>query len=248
MNHIIPKVDSEQLFTKVRKLLLDMLETGAFANTEKLPSEENLAKSLGVSRSVLRDVLAIFEAEGYITRRRGVGTIINRHIINTRTRLDIEKEFLELISDAGYTPKIDFVNVKYEAADCSLAQKLSIEKGSKITAVERLVLADNRPAIYCIDYIAKKLVKVQHYTESELHKPIFHFLEKYCYEEVSHNLTRVMPVVADSKIAGLLQVEEGTPLFYMSETGYNIENQPILLSREYHCTDILNYSILRKKF
>ncbi|WP_051533688.1 GntR family transcriptional regulator [Desulfitibacter alkalitolerans] len=248
MNHIIPKVDSEQLFTKVRKLLLDMLETGAFANTEKLPSEENLAKSLGVSRSVLRDVLAIFEAEGYITRKRGIGTLVNRHIINAVTRLDIEKEFMELINDAGYTPKIAFVNVEKQRAASDIAQGLAIDEGQEIIAVERLVLADNMPAILCTDHIASSLVLVREYSNDELFKPIFYFLEKYCNEEVVHNLTKVEPVLAKSRISSLFNIEEGVPLFYMSEVGYNIYNRPVLLSKEYHNPKILSYSILRKKF
>ena len=31
-----------------------------------------------------------------------MGTIVNPHILNATTRMDLEKEFLEMVSDAGY--------------------------------------------------------------------------------------------------------------------------------------------------
>ena len=62
------------------QLLADMKE-GAYAHCERLPRESVLAEKLGISRTQLRDILASLEREGFITRRHGVGTIINRHVL-----------------------------------------------------------------------------------------------------------------------------------------------------------------------
>ena len=248
MKEKIPKVDSEPLYIKVRKHLLSMMENGFFSETNKLPSEENLAKALGVSRSVLRDVLAIFEAEGYISRRRGIGTLLHREIVNAKTRLDIEKEFLDLISDCGYQAAIAWVRVSEVEAPAAIARRLSLIPGATLLAVTRLVVADGIPAIYCTDYLGKNGIKKNPYDEKELHKPIFYFLEKYCLEQVSHNLTEIEPICADETIAKVLKIKEGTPIFYMSEVGYNADSRPVLLSEEYHNPAILKYNILRKKF
>ena len=55
------------------------MRDGAYANCERLPRESVLAEKMGISRTQLRDILASLEREGFITRRHGVGTIINRH-------------------------------------------------------------------------------------------------------------------------------------------------------------------------
>ena len=43
---------------------------------ERLPSEPELARQLGVSRATLREAMRTFEAQGLIRRRQGVGTFV----------------------------------------------------------------------------------------------------------------------------------------------------------------------------
>ena len=86
----------------IRAQLLSAMKDGEFASCQRLPRESVLAESLGISRTQLRDILASLEREGFITRRHGVGTIINRHVLNVRTRMDIEVEFLDMIRQSGY--------------------------------------------------------------------------------------------------------------------------------------------------
>ena len=64
----------------IRAQLLSAMKDGEFASCQRLPRESVLAESLGISRTQLRDILASLEREGFITRRHGVGTIINRHV------------------------------------------------------------------------------------------------------------------------------------------------------------------------
>lgn len=62
-----------KLSTKVLKELLTLLREGFFGDAETLPREEDLAKILQVSRTVIRDVLKILEQEGYIIRVKKKG-------------------------------------------------------------------------------------------------------------------------------------------------------------------------------
>ena len=69
----------------IRAQLLSAMRNGEYAHSERLPRESALAVTLGISRTQLRDVLASLEREGFITRRHGVGTIINRHVLDVQT-------------------------------------------------------------------------------------------------------------------------------------------------------------------
>ena len=69
------------------RLLYEMRE-GIYAGRDRLPPEIELAKQLGISRTLVRDCLSILEREGFINRKHGVGTIINKHVLNVATRMD----------------------------------------------------------------------------------------------------------------------------------------------------------------
>lgn len=43
---------------------------------------------------------------------RGIGTVINREIVNLTSRLDLKFEYNELIRAAGYTPHSDSISLR----------------------------------------------------------------------------------------------------------------------------------------
>ena len=161
----------------IRSQLLADMKDGAYASCERLPRESVLAEKLGISRTQLRDILASLEREGFITRRHGVGTIINRHVLNVQTRMDIEVEFLDMIRQSGHEPAVAFVRVSDGTADAQVAAQLRIPEDTPIIRIARLCTADGRPAIYCEDVVEKALAKGD-YTIQDFKLPIFHLLQR----------------------------------------------------------------------
>ncbi|HBV88617.1 MAG TPA: GntR family transcriptional regulator [Desulfosporosinus sp.] len=243
----IPKIDNEELSDKARKVMITMLRDGAFEKTGRLPSEELLAQKLGVSRTVVRDVLAALEGQGFITRRRGIGTIINNHVLQVTSRLDLEKEFLEEIADVGYIPRIAYVKPSMMKADPIAAQHLRVDEGDELIVVERLVLADQRPAILCIDHIPQKLVMDPTYQTSDLEPPIFQFLQHFCHCSVEMDITKIEPCLVDKNLAAIFEVNEGSPMLHLNEVGFDIRQRPVLWSKEYYAPGILEFTVLRRK-
>lgn len=222
------------------------MKEGQFASCSRLPRESVLAEMLGISRTQLRDILASLEREGFITRRHGVGTIINRHVLNVASRMDIEVEFLDMIRQSGHTPAVAFSHVSNGAADEKIAAQLGIPAGTPIIRVSRLCTADGKPAIYCEDVIEKALVQ-QDYTTQDLQLPIFHFLQQYCGVYPYLDLTDIRPVVADERLAALFQIPVGSPLLNMDEVDYDIEGKPVFCSSEYFADGIFRHTVMRKK-
>jgi len=63
---------------RVRDLLRSDLTRGAYAG-RRLPPEERLMEEFGVSRSAVREALALLRAEGMIDRVQGIGTVDVHH-------------------------------------------------------------------------------------------------------------------------------------------------------------------------
>ena len=230
----------------IRAHLLSAMRSGEFSACERLPRESVLAESLGISRTQLRDILASLEREGFITRRHGVGTIINRHVLDAHTRMDIEVEFLDMIRQNGHQADVAFVRISDGTADKKIAGQLQIPEGTPIIRIARLCTADGRPAIYCEDVIEKALAK-GNYTIKDFKLPIFHFLQQFCGIVPYMDLTDVRPAVADAALAEVFQVPMGCPLLNMDEVDFDIDGKPVFCSNEYFADGIFRHTVMRKK-
>ncbi len=239
-------IDNEQLSKKVQKYLMGAIKAGSYASAGKLPAEDVLAADLGVSRTVIRDVLINLEREGFITRRRGIGTVINKHVIEVVTRVDLENEFIKMLTQAGYEPSLKYVNVEKVPLSDELQEHFKLDLECRFLKVDRVLCGDGKPAIYCIDYLPLLLLKEKKYEEKELHEPIFDFLEQRCHVKVHLDLTVLEPELASKEIAEKLGINEGDPVMFMSEICYDIDGRPILWSKQYFPKGVLQFTCLRK--
>ena len=230
----------------IRAQLLSSMKEGEYAACERLPRESVLAEKLGISRTQLRDILASLEREGFITRRHGVGTIINRHVLNVQTRMDIEVEFLDMIRESGKEAAVAYVRVSDGTADEKIAGQLNLAPGAPIVRVARLVTADGVPAIYCEDVVDKALVHGSA-TLRDFKLPFFHFLQQFCGVVPYLDLTDVRPAKADAALAEIFHVPMGTPLLNMDEVDYDIDGKPVFCSSEYYVDGIIRHTVMRKK-
>lgn len=230
----------------VRERILAEMKHGLFAECKRLPRETVLSEVLGISRTQLRDVLAALEQEGFVTRRLGVGTVINRHVLNVKSRMDIEAEILDIIRHNGYEAEVVFLDAKEEAADEVVAQKLGILEGTKVVRVSKVCMADGKPALYFQDIFEHRLIQKE-YTKEDLAAPIFHFLQEKCNLEVYMDLTQLHAVAAVEKVAEVLKVAEGTLLLNMEEVDYDIEGKAVFYSRQFFIEGLFEQTVLRKR-
>lgn len=75
MNDMRP-VENKSRSEQIAGRILKMIEDGELHEGEKLPSEPEFAKQLGISRGILREGLAQLKAQGIISRKPKGGTYI----------------------------------------------------------------------------------------------------------------------------------------------------------------------------
>jgi GntR family transcriptional regulator len=231
----------------ISNLLLNEIREGLYKASEMLPAETDLAASMGISRTQLRDALSILEQNGFITRRRGIGSTINRQVLRAVTRVDLEVEFLDLVRNAGYEANSKLLAAEVTSNDEVAASFLGVAAHTPILEVSRLIYADDRPVIHCCDHISFERIKDYQYTIEDLRPPIFHFVEKFCHTEIFMNLTEIKPMLADEELSSLLEIEVGDPMLRFNEVAYNIDNEIVLYSQESYVDGIFNHQTLRKK-
>ncbi|MBS2905106.1 GntR family transcriptional regulator, partial [Klebsiella pneumoniae] len=76
-------------YVAVYDKLFKMINEGIFKDGARLPSEPDLAKSLGVSRTTLRQALALLQDDGLIKNIQGKGNFIQKSTTDKSSGLEI---------------------------------------------------------------------------------------------------------------------------------------------------------------
>lgn len=80
-NKIGKVTQNESLVNQVEKKLFEVLTSDNYQEGDKIPSENSLTETLGVSRSVVREALKILEAKGILTSHQGKGRYLTNPLI-----------------------------------------------------------------------------------------------------------------------------------------------------------------------
>ncbi len=227
--------------------LLEELRTGRYARADRLPAEVDLAAELGVSRTVIRDALSEMERAGYVERVRGIGTVVNRAVLNLRSRLDQKLEYYPLIRSFGSYPHADGIQVFPIRAGEELARDLEIEPGDDVICIKKRILADTTPVIYSIDYLPRALFGARDYTRIDLTGGVFDILERECRQQVSSNVAHLKASCGDDAIRSAMRLAPGEAMLLLDEVCFNRLCRPVMRSLSYY-TNFFDFSIFASCF
>ncbi len=225
--------------------ILESMRNGELSQVERLPAEVDLAESMGVSRTVIRDALSELEREGYIERVRGIGTVVNREVLRLRSRLDQKLEYYPLIRSFGSYPHADSFQFFSDVADADTAELLNIPVGAPLLCIKKRVLADTKPVIYSINYLPKSLFGNRDISRIDLTPSVFEVLEKECGQQPASTVAHIRASYGDESIRSSMRLAPDDALLLLDEVCYNRLCKPIMRSFSYY-TNFFDFSILRK--
>lgn len=224
----------EQIKEKIKK---EELQPG-----ERLPSETEFSKQLGVSRSTLREALRILEEENIIVRKHGIGTFVNQKPVFTK---GIEELFsiTDIIKREGKTPSTKIYFTGYVKAHNNEIQKLNLKKDEQVFLIKRVRFADNTPLVYCIDKIPAHLLS-KGYTLNQ--ESILASLEKIGII-ITYAEAEIKTIGYHNKISKIMDCDKEIPLLVLRQIHYDQHNQPVLYSINYFRSDQISFHVLRKR-
>ncbi|MFN2145806.1 MAG: GntR family transcriptional regulator, partial [Anaerolineales bacterium] len=138
------KTLSQNLHERLRVMIAETEPGG------RLPSEPALAKQMGVSRATLREAMRIFETQGMIHRRQGVGTFVIPPSQVLETGLEVLESILTLAERK---------NLQIEVGPCSIIEReatkeeieaLKLSPGGKVLQFSCVMETPDRPVAYLV--------------------------------------------------------------------------------------------------
>ena len=243
-----PQYMPDERYARTKIALLHMIAEKAEGGEERLPPEDELARQLGVSRVLIRDVLGELESRGYIARKRGKGTSINRQICQAKPRIDEQISFTDLIAAKGMTPSVQLLEDQWVSPE---EAELPADAGMRradgpLLMLERAFCGDGQPLIHSKVYFRGDNFTVDyknwsHYGDLSLSE----FLEAFCIRRATVTLAELDLCPVDASLAQKLRVAPETVLLGMTDIRYDFDGHEIVRGRAIFCPQVLPLKLVR---
>src|SRR5271156_5881866 len=120
----------QPLYLKVKRHILENIGSGKWATSERVPSENEIVKSFGVSRMTANRALKELRDEGVLVRIAGVGSFVaDRHA--RAHPLEI-RSIADQIRERGHVHRAKIVSLEHIRAVTELAEDFGIAPRSDL--------------------------------------------------------------------------------------------------------------------
>lgn len=236
------------LVSRVRLELLARIQDGRQPPSSRLPSEVDLSRALGVSRTSLREALLQLEQEGTIARRHGYGTFVRSAGV-LQNNLDRNLSATELIRGHGMEPGTLDTRLSSSVAGAHEAELLRIPEGSSTVRLERVRTANGRRVVFTVDVIPAALFEAVGVDPSEITGPavsVYRFFAERLGRSVIDGRAHLRVEIASAELAARLAVKAGTPVLVIEQLDFDAAESPLLLSWETYVGSAFDFVIFRR--
>lgn len=211
---------------------------------QRLPSEPELAKKMGVSRATLREAMRTFETQGLIRRRQGSGTYVVGKALALESGLEVLESIETIAGRLGLS--ISFSDLKTEqlGADEHLASMLNVARGSRLCRVRRVIRAENRPVAYLVDTLPEEILRPDALNEEFRGSVLDLLLSRG--DALTTSRADVSAIGAPSDVARALEIQRGDVLLHFSARLFNAAGRIVDYSLSYFIPGYFHFHIVRR--
>lgn len=231
---------AQPMYKIIEAYVKDLIDSGKLNEGDLIPSEKVLSEEFNVTRMTVRSALTNLVQEGYITRRRGIGSIVlGRNIYDNISAI------------SGFTAEMErkhqevsniLVGLKVTEADEELSKNLNLNPGENVWEVERIRLADKKRVSYMVTYMPVKLFP--NLTKSHCEGSIYKFIEESCGFKIALSDREVEAVISTEELEEHLNLKKKEPLLYIKQISKLDNNEVFEYSHTYHYRYTLTLSAL----
>ena len=212
---------------------------------ERLLSEPELARSLGVSRATLREAMRTFEGQGVIRRRQGVGTFVVSHTHVMDTGLEMLQSIETLASKIDLDVSMGDLRIKPIHADAELAEIFGLEEGASLVKVTRVIFAKERPVAFLTDILPENVLTAED-LEFGFTGSVLDLMLKRGKPSLAYSLAEVRAAAAESGVARALQIQRGDVLLNLVSSLISTNGQVVDYSNGYFLPGYFRFNVVRR--
>jgi len=238
---IINRHERVPLYCQLRSVILERIENGELKPNSPIPSETELVKQYGLSRTTVRQAINELVREGYIYRRKGKGTFVSRPKMQHGLRK--LTSFSEDMLSRGLRPTSKVLEFGRVVPCSRVVSMLEMETGEEVYRIVRLRLADGEPVGLQESYV--RVGPDQVITQEDIggEASLYGLLESRFNLQLNEANESVEASLADPGEARLLGVRKGAPLLLRERVTYALEGEPVEFVRTLYRADRYKYLV-----
>lgn len=212
------------LYHQILLRLHERIGSGDIEVGERLPSEADLERDYGVSRTTARRALDELRRQGLVRREPGRGTFL----VGPRLSSDLARlySFSDEIRRRGHEPGSRLISREQVRATEEVASRLDLTPGEKILLVRRLRLADERPI-----FVGDSYLPVGRFPALEEANygivSLSNLFREAVGTGVEHARQWIGATAAPGDVAALLELEEGSPVLEVKRVSCVFGGAPV---------------------
>src|ERR1035438_6160031 len=197
---------AEPLYLQVKRHILDNISSGKWATAARVPSENDIVKSFGVSRMTANRALRELRDQGVLVRVAGVGSFVADQHVQAHP-LEVRSIAAE-IRARGSVHRADVITLERVRAVAQLALDFGVAPRTELYC-SLIVHYENDQAVQLEDrYVLARLAPDYLKTDFTRTTPSEYLAEVAPLQEAEHVLRAVMP---DERTRRLLAIPNNEP-------------------------------------
>jgi GntR family transcriptional regulator len=211
---------------------------------QRLPSEPDLAKQLGVSRATLRDAMRTFETQGLVRRRQGSGTFVVGKVQALDSGLEVLESLDTMASRLGLGVSVTNLSVEQIVADAAIAESLNVAVGSPLLRVRRVMCSDGRPVAYLVDTLPEDVLRLND-LPSDFHGSVLDVLLERG-DSLKTSRANISAIGATAEVAKALEIQRGDVLLHFYSQLFDERGKVVDYSLSYFIPGYFHFHVVRR--
>lgn len=215
-------------YARVLSELQNRISEGTYAPGSLLPSEDQLTKEFGVSRTTVIRAVQILKQEGWVDSQQGTGRFVRGRPASAEQRARPGRVALEADEGSG----MRLIEVGHVIAPDPVAAALNLKKNEAVLMRRLLVERDDEPSELVTSYFPLGVV---HGTDLGLEQPLsggtrqhIETRNKIRYDHMTEQIAARLPTLEETKLLGI--TSKLTPVLALTVTAYDTAGRPIQVS------------------
>jgi GntR family transcriptional regulator, histidine utilization repressor len=223
-----PNTALQPLYLQVKRHILDNIGSGKWGTSSRVPSENEIVKSFGVSRMTANRALRELRDEGVLVRIAGVGSFVaDRHAHGHPLQIrGIDAE----IRERGHAHRAEIVSLQRIRAVAELAEDFGVAARSELYYSAIVHFENERPIQLEDRYVLPSLAPEYLHMDFQRTTPHEYLIKAAPLQQAEHVLRAEMP---DERTRKLLVMKKDEPCLVVIRRTWTAD-QIASVARLYH--------------